>query len=57
MNIIYRTSAHLVPASPMGLLPACWKVEHRCTLCHQRVMPDQLITHARNHEPVIVDDE
>ena len=28
---IYRTSAYYAPASPMGLLPACWKVMHHCT--------------------------
>ena len=47
---IYRTSADYLPASPMGLLPACWKVTHRCTRCHERVGPDQLIAHARQHD-------
>ena len=31
---IYRMFAYYAPASPMGLLPACWKVMHDCTTCH-----------------------
>ncbi len=52
---IYRTSAYYAPASPMGLLPACWKVMHHCTTCHDRVGPDQLIGHARQHDKEVVD--
>ncbi len=54
---LYRTTAYYAPASPMGLLPACWKVMHRCTTCHDRVGPDQLITHARHHEKEVVEDD
>ncbi len=54
---IYRTSAHYVAASPMGLLPACGRVEHRCTRCHERVGPDQLIEHARQHEGEVMADD
>jgi hypothetical protein len=52
----YRTSADYIPASPMGLLPACWKVEHRCTRCHERIGSDQLIAHARQHEKEVIAD-
>ena len=27
---------------------------HRCSLCHDRVDPDQLIGHAREHESEVV---
>ena len=52
---IYRTTAYYAPASPMGLLPACWKVMHHCTTCHDRVGPDQLIAHAQDHEKEVVE--
>ena len=43
-------------AAPLGLLAECWKVEHRCSRCHQAVEPDQLITHARQHEMEVAAD-
>lgn len=46
----YRTSILHLAATPMGLLPERWKVEHHCTACHRQVEPDQLIAHAREHE-------
>jgi hypothetical protein len=54
MNATYRTTVLHLPATPLGLLPEAWKVEHRCTTCHQRVGPDQLIAHARGHEEEVV---
>jgi hypothetical protein len=41
----------------MGLLPACWKIMHHCTTCHDRVGPDQLIAHARQHDKEVVDSD
>ena len=52
---VYRTSAYYASVSPMGLLPACWKVVHHCTTCHDRVGPDQLVAHARQHDKGVVD--
>ena len=55
-HTFYRTLAHYLPATPMGLLPARWRVEHRCTRCHDQVGPDQLIAHARQHEKEVIAD-
>lgn len=46
----YRTVVLHVPATPLGLLPERWKVEHSCNLCHQRVPPAQLVAHAQGHD-------
>jgi hypothetical protein len=54
---IYRTFAYYDTASPMGLLPACWKVTHYCTTCHDRVGPDQLIAHARQHDKEVAEED
>jgi DNA-binding transcriptional regulator PaaX len=48
--ITYRTFILHLPRAPSGLLPECWTVEHQCARCRQRVEPDQLIEHARQHE-------
>ncbi len=50
MTITYRTVVLHLPATPLGLLPEGWTIEHRCTLCHQRVSSDQLVAHAQHHE-------
>jgi hypothetical protein len=52
--IANRTSILHLPATPLGLLPEAWRVEHRCSRCHQRVEPGQLIAHAREHEEEVV---
>lgn len=52
--ISYYTFVLHQPATPLGLLPECWKVMHRCSRCHQRVEPDQLIAHARQHGEEVV---
>ncbi|MGH8297382.1 MAG: hypothetical protein ACRETZ_18050 [Steroidobacteraceae bacterium] len=54
MTLTYRTSVLHLPETPLGLLPEAWKVEHRCTACHRPVEPDQLISHAREHEREVV---
>ena len=54
MIITYRTCVLHLPATPLGMLPGCWKVEHRCSGCHQRVEPNLLIPHAREHEKEVV---
>jgi hypothetical protein len=46
----YRTVVVHHAPTPLGLLPAPWAIEHRCCLCHQRVLPAQLIAHAQHHE-------
>jgi hypothetical protein len=52
--ITYRTYVLHLPETPLGLLSERWRVEHRCSHCHQRVEPDQLIEHARQHEKEVV---
>lgn len=47
--IHYRTAVFLAPATPLGLLPAEWKVEHRCTICRQPGVSAHLIDHAKSH--------
>ena len=43
--IIFRTEVFYVPPSPLGLVGNRWVVQHRCTICHQHVPGDQLVTH------------
>jgi len=50
MTTTYRTVVLHLPATPLGLLPEGWTIEHRCALCHQRVTSDQLVAHAQDHE-------
>lgn len=50
MTATYRTVVLHVPPTPLGLLPERWVVEHWCNDCRQRVVGDQLITHAQHHE-------
>jgi hypothetical protein len=49
MTITYRTVVlHLAP-TPLGLLPERWAIEHWRSLRRQRVMPEVLVAHARDH--------
>ncbi len=50
MTITYRTVVLHLPPTPLGLLPERWAIEHWCSRCRQRVLPDELVTHARNHD-------
>lgn len=50
MSVTYRTSVAHLEATPLGLLPECWRVVHVCTRCMQRVEGDDLVGHARSHE-------
>jgi hypothetical protein len=50
----YRTTVLHLPATPLGLLPQRWRVEHHCTTCHQRVASDQLIAHAHHQHEIEV---
>ena len=50
MTFTYRTVVLHLPPTPLGLLPERWAVEHWCNACRQRVTPDQLVPHARDHE-------
>lgn len=51
MNVIYRTLVYWVTPSPLGLVGNRWAIEHRCSLCHETVPTDQLLTHAQGHAP------
>lgn len=50
MTVAFRTVVLHLPPTPLGLLPEQWVLEHRCSLCHLLVTPEQLIAHARDHE-------
>jgi hypothetical protein len=56
MTIDFHTYVDHLPATPLGLLDECWRVEHLCSRCHQRVEADKLIAHARHHETEVVAD-
>ncbi|MGH9245736.1 MAG: hypothetical protein ACRD29_15745 [Acidimicrobiales bacterium] len=45
----FRTIVTNLPPTPLGLLPARWHLEHRCTACHRQVATDDLVTHAQQH--------
>ena len=47
--IVYRTRVVELPATPLGLLPARWKVEHWCTSCRCEVASEDLVEHAQLH--------
>ena len=49
MTVTFRTVVLHLPPTPLGLLPEKWLLEHRCSLCHCCVTPEQLIAHARDH--------
>lgn len=51
MTATFRTVVLDLPPTPLGLLPRQWRVEHQCTLCHDKVATDELIDHARAHSP------
>jgi hypothetical protein len=50
-TVTYSTSIFHLAKSPLGLLGERWHVYHRCDRCYDRVEPDQLISHAQEHEP------
>jgi hypothetical protein len=50
-TVTYSTSIFHCAASPLGWSPEHWSVYHRCDRCYDRVEPDQLISHAQEHEP------
>lgn len=49
MTVTYRSFVLHVPATPTGLLPERWIVEHWCNVCRQQVPTDQLVAHAGGH--------
>lgn len=50
MTTTYRTIATRLTATPLGLLPERWTIEHWCDTCRDTVPTDELLTHAQNHE-------
>jgi hypothetical protein len=50
MSVDYYTFVNHQRPTPMGLIPECWKVVHRCSRCHQEVERDQLIAHTAQHQ-------
>jgi hypothetical protein len=53
----YRTIVTELPATPLGLLPARWTIEHHCTTCHHRVAIDELIAHTEHHRRTNIHNE
>ncbi|MEA2843048.1 MAG: hypothetical protein QOJ69_719 [Actinomycetota bacterium] len=49
MTVTYRTVVLHLPPTPLGLLPERWAIEHWCNRCRHRVMPEELVAHARGH--------
>jgi hypothetical protein len=49
MTTTYYTIVAHIPPTPLGLLPERWSIQHRCTRCHERVTPEQLVPHAQSH--------
>jgi hypothetical protein len=45
----YRTIVTHLPATPLGLLPARWNIEHYCTVCRANIPTVELIEHAQHH--------
>lgn len=46
----YRTVVLKIPATPLGLLPERWTVEHWCGTCGARVATADLVAHAEIHD-------
>ena len=55
MMTTFRTVVAYLPPTPLGLIPGRWIVEHRCTVCHEKVAAERLIVHAQSHAAVTVD--
>ena len=49
MTTTFSTIVLWSPPTPLGLLPGRWVIDHRCTLCGQRVTTAELIMHAESH--------
>ena len=49
MTTIFRTLVLHLPATPLGLLPGRWNIEHWCTLCRSQVATQDLVAHAQAH--------
>ncbi len=49
MTTTFRTVVFYLPATPLGLLPARWAIEHHCRVCRTKVATDDLIRHAQGH--------
>ena len=39
-------------ASPMVLLPATWKISHKCRTGYNRVTTGELLAHAQKHDAI-----
>lgn len=52
MTTIFRTVVFHLPATPLGLLPSRWAIEHHCTRCRSEVATEDLIPHAQAHANV-----
>jgi hypothetical protein len=44
-----RTFVMKLPPTPLGLLPECWTIEHRCDSCRQTVSSAELLAHIQTH--------
>jgi hypothetical protein len=46
---VFHTVVTELPPTPLGVLPARWRIEHWCTTCRHRVASDELLAHAQDH--------
>ena len=57
MNVTFHTVVLDVPATPLGMLPRSFVIDHWCNECKQRVGHDDLIGHARAHGAQSIDQQ
>jgi hypothetical protein len=56
VTTVFHTVVTKLPPTPLGLLPARWHIEHRCTTCRQLVPSVELLAHAQDHHPALIED-
>jgi hypothetical protein len=48
----FDTEVFFSEATPMGLIPACWRIWHRCRTCYDWLRTDELLAHAQEHDAI-----
>lgn len=52
----FDTDVYLSEASPMGLIPECWQIRHKCRTCYDWLRTDELLAHAQEHAAISPND-
>jgi len=52
----FDTKVFYDEASPMGLIPACWRIRHKCRTCYDWLRTDELLAHAQEHDAISSND-